>query len=98
MAVLLFLMTSLLLYACWWSPRRVRDDALKQRLDGSRLSRLGTYGVNLSPIFNDMVQIARLDQSLVPSMDKSGPSRTRRLVFVGDVHGCKLERMKHPCT
>lgn len=52
------------------------------------------YGTNIRPFFPGMKQIATLDPHLVPAFHSSlvpGRSSNRRLVFVGDIHGCKDE-------
>lgn len=51
-------------------------------------ARWGVYGSNARPSFNDMVHVKQLDPSLLPSSSADN----QRLVFVGDVHGCKSER------
>ncbi|EXJ93550.1 hypothetical protein A1O1_01942 [Capronia coronata CBS 617.96] len=57
----------------------------------------GLFGANVRPQFSDMVYMQTLDRSLVPgSLNEKGESSTKkRLVFVGDVHGCReeLERL-----
>ncbi|KAF2086435.1 Metallo-dependent phosphatase, partial [Saccharata proteae CBS 121410] len=47
----------------------------------------GHYGANMRPVFKDMVQVKTLDSSLLPG----ATTERKRLVFVGDVHGCKEE-------
>lgn len=43
-----------------------------------------TYGTNVRPIFKDMIHIKTLDEKYLPVGN-------RRLVIVGDVHGCVKE-------
>ncbi|KAK7519826.1 Ser/Thr protein phosphatase family [Phyllosticta citriasiana] len=50
-------------------------------------TRWGVYGSNARPSFDDMVHVKQLDPSLLPS----SAADNQRLVFVGDVHGCKDE-------
>ncbi|KAF2836729.1 Metallo-dependent phosphatase [Patellaria atrata CBS 101060] len=49
----------------------------------------GIFGSNQRPQFSDMIQVKALDSSLLPSTGEK-----ERLVFVGDVHGCKDELVK----
>jgi hypothetical protein len=53
----------------------------------------GLYGHNQRPSFSDMIQLKTLDPELLPDEGKLRlpTSRRRRLVFVGDIHGCKDE-------
>lgn len=53
----------------------------------------GLYGHNKRPSFPDMIQLRVLDPGLLPidGNSRSHRSRSRRLVFVGDIHGCKDE-------
>ncbi|MCJ1311571.1 hypothetical protein MMC25_005244 [Agyrium rufum] len=44
------------------------------------------YGSTMRHKFNDMTQLATLDKKLLPSVGRK--SRPRRLVIMGDVHGC----------
>ena len=53
----------------------------------------GLYGHNRRPTFPDVIQLRTLDPDLLP---KDGGlrlprPRSRRLIFVGDIHGCKDE-------
>ncbi|KAF2732090.1 Metallo-dependent phosphatase [Polyplosphaeria fusca] len=50
------------------------------------------FGENVRPEFKDMVMVNELDGQYLPS-----ETNGRRLVFVGDVHGCReeLERLLH---
>lgn len=53
----------------------------------------GLYGHNLRPSFPDMIHVKTLDPELLPKEGKLRlpSSRSKRLVFVGDIHGCKEE-------
>jgi hypothetical protein len=51
------------------------------------------FGSNSLPTFSDMIHLRTLDPSLLPGdqpLSKGDPNR-KRLVVVGDVHGCKDE-------
>jgi hypothetical protein len=78
----------------WWMPQWLEDTDLRDCLD--HITRAGPYGMNVRPIFTDMVYMKELDGGLVPRIGKDRPigeDGERRLVVVGDVHGCKDERM-----
>lgn len=49
----------------------------------------GVFGNNVRPLFPDMVHMKTLDQRYLPGNHSSKDSS--RLVFVGDIHGCKEE-------
>lgn len=53
----------------------------------------GLYGHNKRPSFPGMIQLRELDPGLLPidGNSRSHRARSRRLVFVGDIHGCKDE-------
>lgn len=54
----------------------------------------GWFGTNTRPVFADVVPIRSLDPVLIPASNKESSSSAieqRRLIFVGDVHGCKDE-------
>lgn len=71
----------------WWEEHKLLNDALDEKL------RKGAtwYGLNLRPVFMDMVQLETLDVSELPD----GDSR-RRLIFIGDVHGCSEDCQSCP--
>jgi Calcineurin-like phosphoesterase len=75
-------------------PRREEDqmltDSLKLR-DPVASAKLfgGVFGNNARPSFSDMIQMKTLDEKHVPG--KHGKNDAARLIFVGDIHGCKEE-------
>jgi len=84
------------LMLCWfvwlfWIEPTIEDN---QRLDlafATAEKKGNKFGSNIKPNFIDMPQVETLPEHLIP-----GPGRTdRRLIFIGDVHGCKDERMYH---
>ncbi|KAK4625158.1 Bis(5'-nucleosyl)-tetraphosphatase, symmetrical [Fulvia fulva] len=86
--------TLLAVYYLWsryWRPKMAVDWAYRE---GFVSQSDGTYGIarggDLDP---DLVRIRELDHELLPG-GKSDPDGKRRLVFVGDVHGCKKELWK----
>ena len=92
--ILLICLFSFILFSISWftylSPRLNEHLLLKGSLD-PRLGKLnGMFGANIRPEFADMVQLRTLDSRLVPVAGKK--SGNRRLIVVGDVHGCKEER------
>ena len=47
----------------------------------------GLFGTNARPRFPGMIQVSHLDPKLLPNE----PGSKRRLIFIGDIHGCKKE-------
>lgn len=77
------------------SPRLQERNVLVHSLDPtSKTDSVGWLGTNSMPEFGDLIQIQTLDPGLVPTdlagVD-AGSKNKRRLVIVGDVHGCKEE-------
>ena len=67
-----------------WTEHRMLNGAVSDRLK----SDLGYFGTNMLPEFVGITQVKTLDTYFVPgSMD------SRRLIFIGDVHGCREECM-----
>ncbi|KAL8716973.1 MAG: hypothetical protein Q9225_005745 [Loekoesia sp. 1 TL-2023] len=84
--LMIILIVLLLPWSSWkwygrprWEEHKLLNDALDEKL------RTGStwYGLNLRPAFKDMIQLQTLDSSQLPQVDGK-----RRLIFVGDVHGC----------
>ncbi|CAG8899736.1 unnamed protein product [Penicillium egyptiacum] len=77
------------------SPRLQEQKSLLHSLDPtSRTDTSGRIGANSSPQFDGLVQIRTLHPDLVPgdiAGVKAGKSSRKRLIIVGDVHGCKEE-------
>lgn len=91
-----------LLVTCWltWksilAPQMAENEALVKSLDAKTKDRVGGwYGTNAIPKFSDIVHMRTLDPSLLPGDERlrAGDRNRRRLIIVGDVHGCKDERM-----
>jgi hypothetical protein len=97
--VLVYLVLFLLGWAGWTMvlyPRLEERGALLHALDpASKADVGGWFGSNSLPRFDDLTHIRTLDPSLVPVARTEGESRgsrsEKRLVVVGDVHGCKEE-------
>jgi len=85
----------LILVACYygWSwylqPRLQEERVFKEGFLHDRLK--GTYGISQAGDFEG-TRIKELDTSLLPGGEKD-PDGKRRLVFVGDIHGCRKELM-----
>lgn len=69
------------------SPLLEEHATLVRALDSqSKDSTGGWFGMNALPEIENMIRIAALNPSLLPQ-----PETKRRLIFIGDVHGCKDE-------
>ncbi|GIC89610.1 putative serine/threonine-protein phosphatase [Aspergillus udagawae] len=76
------------------SPRLEEQEALLHSLDPSTKDDVGGwFGMNALPRFDNITQLRDLDTSLLPAVkaQKDGQPSSRRLIFIGDVHGCKDE-------
>ncbi len=62
-----------------WHEHRTLSSAIQEKIQ----SKLGYFGTNMLPEFVGMTHLKTLDEALVP---RSGDKR--RLIIVGDVHGC----------
>jgi hypothetical protein len=96
-----YLFVYVILLSIFWAgwkgilkPRIDEHVALVKSLDIESQDKVGGwFGTNARPPLADIVQTRSLDPSLLPSA-----SNGRRLVIVGDVHGCKDECMLFsPC-
>lgn len=52
----------------------------------------GTFGIQASNQFKDIIPVQELNKHSIPGGEGDAEGK-RRLIFVGDVHGCKKERM-----
>lgn len=96
--VLLYLTLFTLCWAGWTfmlSPALEERGNLRQSLDPTKADVGGWFGSNSQPRFDDLTRIASLDPALVPGAEtqgsKSGSRSQKRLIVVGDVHGCEEE-------
>ncbi|KAJ5104922.1 hypothetical protein NUU61_002269 [Penicillium alfredii] len=86
----------------WWiavTPRLQEQRSLLFSLDPASKDKFGGwFGTNSPPRFDYLIQIRNLDQALVPLAlpegDKDQSQRRRRLIVIGDVHGCKDELLQ----
>jgi hypothetical protein len=74
----------LLSWCTYFGPRRA---AIRYEIKLMDEAPAMGYGSNLRPDFKDMIQVKDMDEEHLPKKGK-------RLVFVGDVHGCK-EELQH---
>ncbi|KAJ6110222.1 Molybdenum cofactor biosynthesis MoeB [Penicillium sp. IBT 16267x] len=95
--------TLFILSWCGWSlflyPRLQERSELLHSLDpASKVESGGWFGSNSLPKFDDLIQVRTLDPDLVPVAPLEGVDpaewKKKRLVVVGDVHGCKEELVK----
>ncbi|PYI19485.1 Ser/Thr protein phosphatase family [Aspergillus japonicus CBS 114.51] len=85
------------------SPRLQEHSELTKSLNPNTKETVGGwYGTNALPSFEGVLQLKTLDSSLLPAKEapKPGAGSTRRLIVVGDVHGCRteLERLLEEVT
>ena len=71
----------------WAGPRWTEHRLLSQSLNERMKTGGGWFGENMRPEFLDMLQVKTLDQDLIPAKEDR-----KRLIIVGDVHGCSNER------
>ncbi|RJE25015.1 ser Thr protein phosphatase [Aspergillus sclerotialis] len=92
--VFVYLILLLSLIAGWkWvlSPQLAEHTSLLVSLGPqSKLAAGGWYGTNALPELENIVRIRSLNPNLLPRPMENPESR-RRLIFIGDVHGCKDE-------
>lgn len=72
-----------------------RKDLLHSLDPASKNNAGGWFGTNSLPQFDDLVQIHTLDPKFLPVAPLEGGEsdwKSKRLIVVGDVHGCKDER------
>ena len=67
-----------------WKEHQLLGESLKERMRTGG----GWFGENMRPEFLDMVHVTTLDQALIPQKGDG-----KRLIVVGDVHGCHDERV-----
>ncbi|KAL2820496.1 Metallo-dependent phosphatase-like protein [Aspergillus cavernicola] len=89
-----------LVVSCWlgWQfflwPRLKENSAIVQSLDPKQKNKVGGwFGANAVPLLEDVVQLRELDPALLPTSlaPEEGEDSSRRLIVIGDVHGCKTE-------
>ncbi|GAM88871.1 hypothetical protein ANO11243_069050 [Dothideomycetidae sp. 11243] len=75
-----------LIHTVWISPWLLEDQLWRGGLDKQR----GGYGVQSPSQLAGILQTAELDDQLLPGGEHD-PHGQRRLIFVGDIHGCAEE-------
>ncbi|EAU33545.1 conserved hypothetical protein [Aspergillus terreus NIH2624] len=75
------------------SPRLQEHASLLRALDPNVKQEVGGwFGTNALPRFDYIVQLRTLDPALLPAETATaGQPSQRRLIVIGDVHGCKTE-------
>jgi hypothetical protein len=71
----------------WWTHFGPRAAANRQELADMDATPEMSYGSSVRPNFKGMIQVSDMDEEHLPKKGK-------RLVFVGDVHGCR-EELEH---
>ena len=97
----LFVISSLafwIAWSSWLSPKLDEHFILKMSLEDKQNTKSGWFGANVRPKFQDMIQLKTLDGSLLPagSKHKHKGGKKKRLIIIGDIHGCKDERTLPP--
>lgn len=88
---LLFMMVFTTIFGYFWFLKPSWQEQ-KDLVSSYEPGKNDVFGVNLRPQFSNMVHMKKLDSSLLPTSSEG----IQRLVFVGDVHGCKEERTISP--
>ena len=82
-----FLLCCFSLWHFWFRPAMDQEEDLDRSMIQS--NRAGSFGINVRPEFAGLLQVQYLDSKRVPGATHGSP---KRLIAVGDVHGCKEER------
>lgn len=91
---LLLLVSVFSLWKIFVTPQLKENATLVRSLDPQLKDEVGGwFGANSLPGFDDLVKIRTLSPSLLPADQAGEGTSRRRLIVVGDVHGCKLECM-----
>ncbi|KAL4788689.1 Metallo-dependent phosphatase-like protein [Aspergillus varians] len=78
-------------------PRLTENSELLTSLDPKQKGKIGGwFGANALPQLEDVVQLGELNSTLLPGYltPEDDESSERRLIVIGDVHGCKSELEK----
>lgn len=93
-SIIAFILLFFLVWGNWktWAGRRFDEERGLRSSSKLRMEKVdGLFGQNLRPDFLSMTQIESLDESLVPGPGGAA-TQSRRLLIIGDVHGCQDER------
>jgi hypothetical protein len=74
-------------YLAWKSYIGPQWERNREELRKMESTPKSAFGSNVRPGFTDMIQLKTLDSRLLPGAG----NENRRLIFVGDVHGCREE-------
>ncbi|KAK4692254.1 hypothetical protein P7C71_g4916, partial [Lecanoromycetidae sp. Uapishka_2] len=74
----------------WVEPTWDEHKSLTESIEDRMRTGDGWFGINMRPEFLDLVQVKTLKTDLIPD----GKGDKRRLIVVGDVHGCNDELVK----
>lgn len=93
----IYLFLSVVFLVTWCkvvSPQLKENAALVRSMDPRMKESVGGwFGANSLPRFDGLVMVGVVDEALVPAGVAGEGTGSRRLVVVGDVHGCKDECM-----
>ncbi|KAF2028173.1 Metallo-dependent phosphatase [Setomelanomma holmii] len=81
---------AIIFFISWWTYLGPKTAASRQELVDMDAAPGMSYGSNLRPEFKGMIQVSDMDEEHLPK-------KVKRLVFVGDVHGCR-EELEHLLT
>ena len=87
--LVVLLVSSLALYLLWKRylyPQWAEDNMFMPGLD----KKVGGFGVQIPNQFKDYTLVEQLDPRKVPGGEHD-PEGKRRLIFVGDIHGCNAQ-------
>ncbi|KAI4907841.1 hypothetical protein J4E90_009249 [Alternaria incomplexa] len=79
-----YLVIAVLFLISWWTYFGPRHTAYRTELHLMDNAPTMSYGSNVRPEFKGMIQVSDMDEQHLPK-------KHSRLVFVGDVHGCRKE-------
>lgn len=95
-SIIAFILLFFLIWGNWktWAGRKFDEERGLRSSSKLRMEKVdGLFGQNLRPDFLSMTQIESLDEILVPGAGRAG-TQNRRLLVIGDVHGCRDERKR----
>lgn len=78
---MIYLVLAIIAWVAWRNHFGPKYEAYRQEIQDMNATPETSYGTQVRPRFKDVVHIKTLDEEHLPVGNK-------RLVFVGDVHGC----------
>ena len=91
LGIIIFLVLIVGNWKAWIGPNAHERYGLRQSTSERMKNAEGWFGQNQRPEFVDMTHLDSLEDTLVPG--GAGVDPERRLIAIGDVHGCIDERM-----